>query len=417
IDENARPDLGAVARQIGDQITTIVQALGEAANIDEAIVERLQKLRDAVQVVQDVAQAAKDLAALDPDFSVASEVVEYLPYLAAQVATQVDEALRELELADIGDKTQRVRDALQTVRDTFGFVRDLLGIDPDEFMVAPELIEYLPYVAAMVTEQLDQAAAQLSVENIAPRAQAIRDALGIVRDAVSAVRDLAEFTGGADIQAKVQELAGALVGIVSGLATAVTQLGEEQLAALAETAQARLGPVIEFLDRAVEVVGKAQNQLPNRIGAALENLAQALQTLVGPVFRQVGEQFGTSVGEGFLAGLAALEPAVLARAQALARAVQQVIASALKISSPSRVMMRLGQETALGFALGIHEVLRGIDRFVPLDDGEFLSALRPGTAASRSEGEQPVFRPEIRVYIGDRELRGIVRTELVEVLR
>ena len=62
---------------------------------------------------------------------------------------------------------------------------------------------------------------------------------------------------------------------------------------------------------------------------------------------------GVNTGAGFARGLASQRGAVVSQAQAIANAASSAIQSALKIKSPSRVMMALGEFTGQGFINGI----------------------------------------------------------------
>lgn len=65
------------------------------------------------------------------------------------------------------------------------------------------------------------------------------------------------------------------------------------------------------------------------------------------------KSIGVNAGQGLLAGLASTEDSLVAKARSIANAVSAAMASALKIKSPSRVTMRIGEFVGEGLEVGI----------------------------------------------------------------
>lgn len=69
---------------------------------------------------------------------------------------------------------------------------------------------------------------------------------------------------------------------------------------------------------------------------------------------------GRNIMGGLLDGISSMAMAIYNKAREIADSVKNTIKSALRISSPSRVMMELGEFTAEGFALGLEQAIRNI---------------------------------------------------------
>jgi hypothetical protein len=68
--------------------------------------------------------------------------------------------------------------------------------------------------------------------------------------------------------------------------------------------------------------------------------------------------------EGMRLGMMAKEPAIIETARRIAQNVVRVIKSVLRIESPSRVLMRLGDDTMKGFAIGMERMQDRVKRVV-----------------------------------------------------
>jgi phage-related protein len=71
-------------------------------------------------------------------------------------------------------------------------------------------------------------------------------------------------------------------------------------------------------------------------------------------------QIGKDTVAGLMAGMKEMEPELRKQAQGIADAVTKTIETALKIKSPSRVLMKMGGFTGQGFIGGLDEKIRGI---------------------------------------------------------
>jgi len=116
---------------------------------------------------------------------------------------------------------------------------------------------------------------------------------------------------------------------------------------------------------------------------------------------------GVQALRGLLKGLDKMTPRVLNKARAIADAVRMEIVKALRIHSPSRVMMDIGEHVGDGMAIGMDSALPKVE----------AAALRmAGASLPNIDGGGPAA-PEVRVFIGDQELRDIVDVQIVDASR
>lgn len=90
----------------------------------------------------------------------------------------------------------------------------------------------------------------------------------------------------------------------------------------------------------------------------------SMGNLMGQVKRAAGGVSFVSVGQnimgGILSGMNGRKASLFATARSIASGVSGVIRSALKINSPSRVMMEIGEFTAQGMELGLRRGAEGL---------------------------------------------------------
>lgn len=168
---------------------------------------------------------------------------------------------------------------------------------------------------------------------------------GMADAATGAVSSLDAVTGDA-------EAAGAAAGaaLVSGFAGGIEELPGVLSGAVASLA--------DGADEA-EGIGTATGEaLVGGFGEALGELEGVMAEAVGSVAEiaaEGGNAAGIAMGEGMVAGLAEIAPAVEAEAAEIAAVAGAAIKAALIIASPSQVTRQLGQFTGLGFALGMRD--------------------------------------------------------------
>lgn len=104
-----------------------------------------------------------------------------------------------------------------------------------------------------------------------------------------------------------------------------------------------------FVSKAATVIG----QLPGKILAALSSLGSYLYNA------------GVNAMQGFLNGIAAIGPAIIDKARAIASTVVDTIMGALRIGSPSKVMEQIGKWTMQGFVKGMDSMAGSVAAYMP----------------------------------------------------
>ena len=130
----------------------------------------------------------------------------------------------------------------------------------------------------------------------------------------------------------------------------------------------------------------------------------ALMQQYGLDFATIGDLLGASLAKGIEGSI---DKAVKA-ANKLTKAVKDAVHAGLKIGSPSKVMQNAGAEVSRGLALGITRnaglVSNAMRALIP------TTAMLGSAEAQIQTATGPI---SVRVFIGDQELRGMVRTEIV----
>lgn len=109
---------------------------------------------------------------------------------------------------------------------------------------------------------------------------------------------------------------------------------------------------------AMKSLGTGLSNAFNNVITAIQRLANDIQNTL-----QMGNVMwnaGYAVGIGFNNGLVASENTIYSNARAMANNVASIIRSALKISSPSKVMTELGEYTGEGYEIGLENSAEGI---------------------------------------------------------
>lgn len=154
--------------------------------------------------------------------------------------------------------------------------------------------------------------------------------------------------------------------------------------------------------------GKAAITTANQLTKDVSGIAKRLGTFAGNEFYQSG----VDAAQGLVNGLNRKMGVLQRTMRKVARAMTDSLKKQLGIKSPSTVFAGIGDNTALGFAQGVrrrqgdaHGAIHGLvtqpGRLGP-----------PAGHLARSLPAKPEEHFNVRVFIGDTELKGIVRTEI-----
>ena len=202
---------------------------------------------------------------------------------------------------------------------------------------------------------------------------------------------------------------------------ALNSLTEEQLSQYSALYQEK--SAIARQQAAVELIGMKEDT-----EIQIEELRQAANSKLSEVERDWTEairgvtkatsdelkslkQIGINAGQGLLNGLASMEPALIAKANAIANSIRSAIQSALDIHSPSRVMRALGVNIGEGLVLGMEDSMKAVAYASQMLAN---STVQPYQGISGSTSVQTDnsrhFRPTINIHTNDSGDKAMERT-------
>jgi len=126
------------------------------------------------------------------------------------------------------------------------------------------------------------------------------------------------------------------------------------------------------------------------------------------------KQIGRDIIQGLIDGIVSLKDRVLRKAQEIADGIKSRIEKVLLISSPSRVMMGLGEDTAEGFILGIESMFGEIRRVSDQMAGAVTSSAEPTRSQTGAERISPNWT--INIHGAPQSARAMGR-EMLRQLR
>jgi tape measure domain-containing protein len=159
---------------------------------------------------------------------------------------------------------------------------------------------------------------------------------------------------------------------------------------------------------------KLDKALKDNVGAAEEaakRIQGSLSWLSDPKNKKNTYAAGVDAMQGFWDGLDAGEGKVLRKARSIAERVAATIRAALKIASPSKVMIGIGENVTEGLAVGMENSISSVE-----DAARKLSSAASDVHSSaRSAGglsPQAPPAPLVKVFIGDQELKDLVDVQI-----
>lgn len=137
------------------------------------------------------------------------------------------------------------------------------------------------------------------------------------------------------------------------------------------------------------------------------NIANVLNTLP-MTFREMGRQIIRSLVQGMLAMI----PSVLDAVRSIASLIPDTVKKVLKFGSPSKILVALGEGASESLAIGIEKALAPVSAAATAMGLAAIPTLAmPGVPSFAANPFGP-DRFDVRVFIGERELTDIVRTEV-----
>ncbi|MFG2299429.1 phage tail tape measure protein [Actinacidiphila glaucinigra] len=147
---------------------------------------------------------------------------------------------------------------------------------------------------------------------------------------------------------------------------------------------------------------------------SLAGKGSSLATSIGRLAADALYDAGAKAGKGFLTGLVAQEAALQKEMDKLGKALVAAIKKSLKIKSPSQVMRdQVGKQVGAGVVVGMDQSLTGITAAAT----RMSAAAVPGLWNTPTAGSAATGDVLVKVYVGDTEIRDIVRVETRPLIR
>lgn len=185
--------------------------------------------------------------------------------------------------------------------------------------------------------------------------------------------------------------------------------------------------VKSVFSRVVSTIRGAGGRLRSAAVAAFRNFVSGVNTTAKEIVTKVGEaltsaknkitgtsfyEIGKSLMQGFVNGVGSMASTLVNKVKSVVDGAKRKAKSILGIGSPSKVFMEYGVYTGQGLAIGIAKmagpVQAATDSLMPSPTGG-IGALGGGAFGGLPGTDQT---PQVRVYIGDKEITEIVRVEV-----
>lgn len=172
------------------------------------------------------------------------------------------------------------------------------------------------------------------------------------------------------------DLLNALVkGIISNLPTLIQ--------AAIELVVKLVAAIIKLLPRLIQTGVELVLSLISGMIKTLPNLMSNTTKIIDSIFKAFGKVNWSSIGKdivsGLLKGLASMASSVYRKAAEIANTVKSKIKSALRIASPSKVMIEMGEFTGEGLVVGMDKTIRAITQKAQAMADAALPEIRPAS--------------------------------------
>lgn len=220
----------------------------------------------------------------------------------------------------------------------------------------------------------------------------------------------------------------------------IVQAGIRIIISLSQGLLQNLPMIISTIVRIIaQLVAAIIRLLPSVLSAGVQiivMLVKGILSMVGLVISAVGQlgsslisklrsidlsSIGRFIMQGFLNGITSMFGAIKSAVSNIASSVMDVVRKVTNTHSPSREMFALGEYQSEGFALGIQERQKWVDKaaynlaMAPLQAPEAASAANTVNTTNNSNSNSLVFAPKITVQGGSgdgQQVASNVRDEL-----
>lgn len=413
------PPIQTLIKSLGGGLTKIVEAL---APVLVALGEAFGKL--VVLVTPFIDLAAELISALLPGLvplfeALGQTFAAMLPFVTQLVSNLAAQLLPVFTKLATEVLPQILPPLVDLSTRIFPILTDIL------IQLAPSLSELAQAFAEVLVE-----IAPLIAEFAVLTAQLLDDLMPIIQPLITlilklvtgALTLLADFLTGVVVPA-IQILVSLLQGDFSGawrkaqdLVSNVGAAIQRSVVSLKDRAVAALG---DLARQAVAKISQMGSDAKSRIGQFVSDAVAQFRALPGKITGALGNLGGLLVSaggdivRGLIRGLQSQIPSLLGVAQGIADKVTSTVKGALGISSPSKVMAEVGEDTGEGFLLGLERMLPRIEdasRRVAMTPPSF--ALPSGQSLALSPAS--IGAPTVNVYIGNEQLTHRIDTRIAQ---
>ncbi|MDO4680902.1 MAG: tape measure protein [Aerococcus sp.] len=348
------------------QMIPPLQALSQAEFDAGSIKAKIEAIRDVLTTIQtggfwDVVKNLMGVAF--QDMGAAATAVNGMVGIAHSLGQL---AAVEVDFASVNEKVTQIQQVLQkltgdTVFGTMGSAMNLGVYD-----MAVSAVSKLQQVATSLTQltatPIDLGAVNATIDSVKQAIEKLNTLptevtanfagmQGLVASFQSLMQTLASLTASTQIQ-------------VSGLASAFSQLGSSA-ANMSNQVSASMnsmrGAIASVMGQIPSLATSAMATFTSAVRSGMAQAASAARAGAAQIvsaFSQLSSQLssaGRFAMAGFANGIRAGAGAAIAAARSVAQSVASIVSSALRIGSPSRVMMEIGGFVSEGLAIGINK--------------------------------------------------------------
>lgn len=246
----------------------------------------------------------------------------------------------------------------------------------------------------------------------------VREQWGAIQEAISHVVNAVQAAVGAAVRVVTglwQLLGDDVLRIVRGMWAQVVDAFRFAVGLVSGVVKVIVNLINGDFSKAGEAVKGIFRDLVHFIGQTLGNLGNVVSGALGGVFSLLRDSTGRFVGvgvdmvQGLISGIGSMAGA-LARfvADFIKRNTIDKVKGVLGISSPSKVFAEIGRYTVAGFNVGVDGTPVATIPFPSIAGAVALAGLAAAGSLALPAGSSV----DVRVFLGDRELTDIVRTEV-----
>lgn len=381
--------ISSVVDSVGNAIANIVNAIGPVIEsvvqiIANAIVQIVQALAPYIPVVSEMVQATSDaIQAICDAFTNLVQniqpIIESVKDLVQQLGDSISQVFDSASdvITSFGDAVSGILDSLAGVIDSIGqsalnagngFKELAKGI---QIITGLNLLDMAASLGAVATGVGAIATASSGIGEAGTQIMNLAIGLGIMVGYVDSLNALAGVMPGVIASfSGIESIAGPL----SSASSAMTQFASSLTGITSATsvANSSLTALSNVLMQVANQGGQAGTQLGTKFKSGLQSgltqalsVAKSMSSNIKNALKSASSgaySVGQMIGNGLANGMESTLGRVSAVATRLAQEAEKATRAAAKVHSPSRVFMQIGNYIGEGFALGIEQTARMVQK-------------------------------------------------------